>query len=134
LITKVTVGLLVIVTLVSAANATQTAARFAEILRSKMADPSYGLCAHFCKPSLLKIVRKNQTEIDLDPVCQCQGMDTGYTVASVLLGTGGTYRAHFMMRGYPNSVWTLVLKPSGATWKIADVIDAKGTSLMATYH
>ena len=79
----------------------------------------YAPCDAFCEPPFAKLIKK----LDYDPVCQCRGPGGHYIMLAVKLHADGSFE--YTVRDANNAgklrQWIIILKPSGDSWKIADV-------------
>lgn len=80
---------------------------------------NYRPCDEFCEPAFAKLVRK----LDYDPVCQCRTGGGDYIILNGKLHSDGRFEYTLRDRNNPrrNRQWILILKPSGDSWKIADI-------------
>ncbi len=79
----------------------------------------YHPCDVYCEPAFAKLVRK----LDYDPVCQCRKGGGDYVTLTGKLHPDGSFEYTLRDRNNPrhNRQWIVVLKPAGASWKIADI-------------
>jgi hypothetical protein len=99
--------------------------------------------AEFYDPDFLKIINDNAMlaadksggmDIDYDPLCQCQGAGPNFSVVSAR-PDGARYDVAVDSDEKAQGTWTFVLSPSGATWRVYDVVASTGsTRAMLTQH
>jgi hypothetical protein len=83
----------------------------------------YAPCDEFCEAPLAKLVKK----LDYDPVCQCREGGGRYIIVAGKLHPDATFE--YTLRDANNSrklrQWIVILRPAGASWKIADVFERR---------
>jgi len=76
-------------------------------------------CDVFCEPAFARLIKK----LDYDPLCQCRSGGGDYVILAGKLHGDGRFEYTVRDRNNPRRLrqWIVILRPTGTTWKIADV-------------